>query len=467
MAHSKKFSGSVRSVQFSSDFVEDETYALSSDFVVDSDALEITSTKDKEPLPCPLCGKGYQILMMLPCKDSICNQCLAAHIIRDVTNRKKNDGFECPICITIIYPPVKGKPVKDWVDLFPKINNFLDESSIKVEQMCEICKTNHVYREATNYCIVCNKLYCSACFTKSHDSQSVRSHLHTKFTREMLLASVTRVGSKRDWKVEMIKSIETQSLMGGKKEQQWITGGTFLPNGDLVLIDCRNNQCLLYDSSFKYLSERSLPTEPWDVCHVKGRQVAVSIPKSKEIVFLSTGSKIKHDMTVLCNIDCWGIASMDVQHLILSGYDQLEKKQCLCFMNCDGTKQVIRHMLQVEGMVNYIAVNASRTRVYLSSSQVNTVYCYEINGKFIFKYQHEQLIIPRGLDIGENETIYILGSKTNSLHRVSKDGIVLQILSAGLPKEPHIVCFHRSKTQFLVAGIHCSSSTCQMFKLHG
>ncbi|KAK3579743.1 hypothetical protein CHS0354_002391 [Potamilus streckersoni] len=123
--------------------------------------------------------------------------------------------------------------------------------------------------------------------------------------------------------VEFLTAFETLYPVDGMKPRY--TGATFLPDGNILLVDFSNSKCCLYDSDYAFVDDCILPWSPRDVSHLEGKKVAVSIPMSKEIEILIIDKGIKSIKTVTTRHQCYGLTSLNSEQLVVSGHN-LEAK---------------------------------------------------------------------------------------------------------------------------------------------
>ncbi|KAK3579746.1 hypothetical protein CHS0354_002397 [Potamilus streckersoni] len=96
--------------------------------------------------------------------------------------------------------------------------------------------------------------------------------------------------------IELMTTFESHYPVDGMKPRY--TGATFLPEGNVVLVDFSNNKCCLYDSDYDFVDDFHFQKNPRTICHVEGKKVAVTIPLSKELETLVIDKGIKCVKTV-------------------------------------------------------------------------------------------------------------------------------------------------------------------------
>ncbi|XP_021354469.1 nuclear factor 7, brain-like isoform X1 [Mizuhopecten yessoensis] len=69
------------------------------------------------------------------------------------------------------------------------------------------------------------------------------------------------------------------------KDDCLITGGTFLPDGNLAITDQSNGKIKFFDHHFNLLSEMGFSSAPWDVCSTGSDIIAVSFPDDNLVQF--------------------------------------------------------------------------------------------------------------------------------------------------------------------------------------
>ena len=64
------------------------------------------------------------------------------------------------------------------------------------------------------------------------------------------------------------RTSEVNIKMSGEREIPWISGCTFMPNGDVVLCDWNNSNIKLLSGTFTIKDSLQLDYKPWDVSPV-------------------------------------------------------------------------------------------------------------------------------------------------------------------------------------------------------
>ncbi|KAL3836296.1 hypothetical protein ACJMK2_021733 [Sinanodonta woodiana] len=251
--------------------------------------------------------------------------------------------------------------------------------------------------------------------------------------------------------MDLIKEFEAQRLHGGKKS--WYTGATFLPGDSFVLVDYSNSRCCLYDSACNFVSEISFSATPWDVCHIKGNIIAISFPHKNKIEFLAVNRMFESLLTVNTKRACYGLSSLDEDRLVFSGYNNEEWRDCWGVIDKNGEEKFY-HELQGDSSrdQSYVALNETKTQVYVTWSNRRVLQCFRIEGDF--KFSIELTDKPHGVCVHIDGSIFVLGHSSNNIHQISPSGELLNEISKDIPRESCKICTSLNKTYILITNRH-------------
>ncbi|KAL3864025.1 hypothetical protein ACJMK2_005737 [Sinanodonta woodiana] len=225
---------------------------------------------------------------------------------------------------------------------------------------------------------------------------------------------------------------------------------TCLPNDAVILVDSTNFACRLYDSSYKCLAVYKFTSLPRGVCLVDRSEVAVTLPSENKIQFLTVDRSIQPGKKINTSLSCHGIANLSKNDLVVSGI----KSSILywCIVSMDGLEKSLVKICP-SFWHSVLAVNNSRTCIYVSHGKPGILYAYSVDGTLTFKYEHQLLDGACGVGVDREDNLYIVGQQSNNIHQVSPSGALLQVFSTGIPKHPDAICFTSTGEEFfLTAG---------------
>ncbi|KAL3864022.1 hypothetical protein ACJMK2_005734 [Sinanodonta woodiana] len=201
---------------------------------------------------------------------------------------------------------------------------------------------------------------------------------------------------QKDWELEGISYFDADYL---DCMVPWYTCITCLPNGNIMLADRTNCICRLYDSSHQHIADYKLTSGPYDVCVVDGSQVAMTLPDEKKIQILSVNRSMQLGRSIHTSV--------------------MKSKTEVCPSDhCNG----------------HLAVNDSRTRIYVSCYSPVAVFAYNLDGTLIFRYAYHALFWASGIAPDRADNLYIVGNTSHNIHQVSPDAVQIHVF-------PYAICF--------------------------
>ena len=117
----------------------------------------------EEQLTCPVCLDHYASPKTLPCLHSFCHQCLEG---LPLDPQRKKLILTCPTCRSLTELPEKGAsgfPIAFHINNLAEIHGLLKKVSGKKQVECDNCNEVGTSANATGYCKVCTKFFCSNC----------------------------------------------------------------------------------------------------------------------------------------------------------------------------------------------------------------------------------------------------------------------------------------------------------------
>ncbi|KAK3611165.1 hypothetical protein CHS0354_026572 [Potamilus streckersoni] len=102
-------------------------------------------------------------------------------------------------------------------------------------------------------------------------------------------------------------------------QDPWYTGITFLPGDRVMLADHDNKQCIVLSSSYQFITSYTLTVQPWNICVLNEKEVAVSFFGLNEIQILSVIVDVINSVsTIRTNCICDGITDAGKGQMIIN-----------------------------------------------------------------------------------------------------------------------------------------------------
>lgn len=209
-----------------------------------------------------------------------------------------------------------------------------------------------------------------------------------------------------------------------------VTGGCFLQNGDIILVDHKNSQLLHYNNK-KPVRKADLGFQPQD-----------AVCQNSSILFVSrniSGNKYKSEGYVgkfnldrfENSVDRWITHANVYQLAVSSGYVYAACSNFIVKFDLEGN--VVQRYDGVENGTYSVAVN-NMDEIISSGSWANCVIVMDNSGKKLYSFSHKNLKYPRGLNVNFSGNIFVAGKLSNNIHVLTPRAELLKIFDFVSPK---------------------------------
>ncbi|KAK3610064.1 hypothetical protein CHS0354_032150 [Potamilus streckersoni] len=241
-----------------------------------------------------------------------------------------------------------------------------------------------------------------------------------------------------------------------------------LPDGNIVLADSKNSTCCLYDSSYNFITSHKLPGKPDGMCLLGDNELVVTMPAMKMVQFCSIWDRTIRDTgTLAIKYKCVGVDAVNRMEIVVSGPANDTRCNNKCYwslINRNGNVKLHHEFDCRETSYTFVALNMSKSRVYISVNKANAVYCFGLtDGKRYFVYLSNDLRSPRCITVDSEDNVYVVGFSSNNIHKLSPDGVKLQIIASGIPEKPRGISFSYSREHFVITNIGLLNSKLHYF----
>ncbi|KAL3891327.1 hypothetical protein ACJMK2_003589 [Sinanodonta woodiana] len=256
-------------------------------------------------------------------------------------------------------------------------------------------------------------------------------------------------GVRKPTKKCQAEKVETFDVnISGNSNTPYYTGITILPRDRVMLVDYSNSQCILLNNSHQVVTTYKLTGNPYDICMVGDEEVAVSLCDEKKIQILSVRDDVISPVrTITTKYKCYGITAAGNEEMVVVEYCG-NNKYCWSLIQ-DGREVSYSDQYDSSGY-NYIALNSSKTRVYVTVYDTNSLLCFNIDGKKQYAYSPDNLKWPFGVAVDREDNIYVVGYSSHNVHQLSPDGCIIQVITEGVPNNPRAISFDNIRDTFVV-----------------
>ncbi|KAL3888180.1 hypothetical protein ACJMK2_000559 [Sinanodonta woodiana] len=95
-------------------------------------------------------------------------------------------------------------------------------------------------------------------------------------------------------------------------------------------------------------------------------------------------------------------------------------------------------------------MNNSKTRVYVTVHDKNSLLCFNMEGKKQYTYSPDNLKCPLGVAVDRDDNIYVVGYSSHNIHQLSPEGCIIQVITTGVPHNPMAISFDNSRDTFII-----------------
>ncbi|KAK3609438.1 hypothetical protein CHS0354_001369 [Potamilus streckersoni] len=256
---------------------------------------------------------------------------------------------------------------------------------------------------------------------------------------------------QRPTKVCHVESFDVIDLKLPIGNSPLYTGVTFLHGDRVMLADHCNKQCILLSSSYQFIKSHTLKDIPWNICVLDDQEMAVSFYNESKIQILSLiGDVIRPVRMIATKHSSNEIAAAGKGEMVVNGYCGINMSQWSLINTRGDVKCTHQYDCPYYDYNRYIAVNNMKTRVYVSVYGMNSLLCFDMDGRKQFTYSPDNLRNPCGVDVDRYDNIYVLGYLSNNIHQLSPDGSVQQVIASGVRRWPRAICIHKSKDKLII-----------------
>ena len=203
-----------------------------------------------------------------------------------------------------------------------------------------------------------------------------------------------------------------------------ITGCTFIPDGGVVLCDCRNSNLILLSDTFTVKERLHLDFPPLDVSPVNGSSVMVTLPNKKKLQLIQVMPSLKQDRSINVDRECWGVQVVADLIYVICHNNPGEGEVLVLDMN--GT---VTHRLgqpdkkpSLFSRPFYITVCPSTRKLFITDWDTHTVSCLLSDGAVVYQYKDEELENPTGVCVDGGGNAIVCGRWSHNVQVIRANG---------------------------------------------
>ncbi|CAC5362651.1 unnamed protein product [Mytilus coruscus] len=233
-----------------------------------------------------------------------------------------------------------------------------------------------------------------------------------------------------------------------------VTGITVSDNNTLIFCDVNTSKVYFCDENDSYQSSIISPYQPWDISAIPGTMTAVMSSRYEPFIQFVAIKRRRISKEIAVELsNCFGIdATKD--NIFIGPRENIQ------VLDLSGNIQ--RTVKDKYGQDNsgYILVCPNGNICYSSG---NAVHCITLDERHhVFSYKSSDLLYPRKMITDDAENIYVLDCRSQSIHKLSSTGTLVDTLSMDRCSNPYTFCFSKDLSKCYIANRY--GTTISVFK---
>ena len=260
---------------------------------------------------------------------------------------------------------------------------------------------------------------------------------------------------------------EVNIKMSGERELPYISGCTFMPNGDVVLCDFTNNNIKLLSDTFTIKDSLHLDDQPWDVSPVSSSSAVITLPYENQLQFIQVMPSLKKlDRSIKVGRMCWGVQVVEDLIYVTCYNDPGEGEVLVLDINGTITHR-LGHPDKKPSMFScpfYITVCPFSRKMFITDWDTHTVSCLLSDGSVVYQYKDVELRGPRGVCVDGGGNAIVCGRWSDNVQVIRDDGTKCCTLltSQDGVSRPFSVAYRESDNTLILG---CEGSNILVYKM--
>ncbi|KAJ8316020.1 hypothetical protein KUTeg_006034 [Tegillarca granosa] len=365
---------------------------------------------------CPICYEQFTNPKCLPCNHTFCHLCLKSYIITQLVGEgKQAKGFPCPEAkerIEVFQQNVKkgkkllktvqeqGSPKQVFITtekLKMQLKQHIDSLQTELNNASFIdynLRTDDVIETIRNNLTSVAEVDINQTLVLSSSLKEISDIVNCFFIKEIEPIDVMKLEVHKEHSVKP----------GGE-----ITGGTYLPDGRLVLCCLTNEKLQVYDKAGNFLFDTNYKEGyPRDICCISSSEILVSFSDGINKYEIQQ-NELKEKEKISSKFGAWGLAA--TKDNIIVGYTTE-----VDVLSMDG--QVVQNFSRSGGFVSYVAVSLTGYVYYIDG---NDVVCKALDGREVRRLKNPKLQRLLGIAVDKYDNVYVCGNRSNNICVFSAD----------------------------------------------
>lgn len=259
--------------------------------------------------------------------------------------------------------------------------------------------------------------------------------------------------------MKVLSATQLFTNLPGDKVCSNISGCAFMPDGQMVLCDAKNERIKVYEGSLMMKDYLALKGFPWDVSVISSGSVIVTLPERQQLQYICVAPRLKAGRIIKLDMMCWGTEVVgeeiyvschrwagvgEVRQLDMNG--NLKRR---IGVNQDGSYMFTQPY--------YLTVSARSGKIFVADGTASTVTCLTSEGHMVYQYKDRDLKGPRGIYVDDEDNIIVCGKESSTVQVVTAAGkkhkTLLTAFDFGIIENPCPVAY-RCTNRSLIIGFY-------------
>ncbi|XP_052784435.1 uncharacterized protein LOC128220193 [Mya arenaria] len=275
-----------------------------------------------------------------------------------------------------------------------------------------------------------------------------------------------QTNQQRPVSLELLKTMELVKAEDDK-EEPFVIGLDFLPDGRIVAVDSKNCKCSIFSESLKRLGKSyKYKTHPRDVTSYSDCNIAVTL--NGRIICLLTVS-VDNTITLMKTLTpstyCYSICPLNDRTFVVSTVGDPRPARKIDVdgkeSDFDNVKFPGKTYKIDESKCTYIP---SRDVLVLTDRHAHTVYLYNTATGKSSEVKDGRIREPRGACAGPDDSVFVCSRNTNSVIQISPDGDILASCDVDMDG-PYAVAVSRTGSRMAMVNCAKGVKELKLFKI--
>ena len=204
-----------------------------------------------------------------------------------------------------------------------------------------------------------------------------------------------------------------------------VTGCCFMPSGDLVICDYKNQLVKSFSKVFSNTGNISLPVGPFGMAALDQHNCIVTMPGQKQLQLIQVLPSLQLASTIDVKKECWGVAVAGDKIFVTCytpGNEDGEIRQYGMIGSLVTSLRIYQIGMHTIRRLDNLAISRSGDKIFIPDWETDTLSCIKPDGTLLYQYHNPELESPRGLFVDDGNYVIICGHEGRCVQVITADG---------------------------------------------